>query len=148
MSLTSEDKKDIAMIFTEMNQRSPTYNPLKKIDGNITEWLFSGLLALLLYVGNNIRVEQETQGPALQEMKINIFKITSDKQYYTKDLEDFRAALSNPQFTRKDYNEAIKPILTLLEQNGKELQSRSTFMADHEKRVTHLEYLVEEISKK
>ena len=135
--MTDKDKKDIADLIN--SSKTPV------IDKNITEWLFRALIGLLLFLGNNIRVEQENQGNDLQEVKSSISKMQTENQYYYKDVEGFRQVLAKPRFTKEDFDLGITPILKQINANTNELNTRNNFMSETEKRLTKLEYQIVEL---
>lgn len=135
--MTTEEKKDIVDLINA--SKSPV------IDKNITEWLFRALIGLLLFLGNNIRIEQANQGKDLQDVKSSISKIETENQYYYKDVESFSQILAKPRFTKEDFEINISPLLKQLNANTSELNTRNTFMSETEKRLTKLEYQIVEL---
>lgn len=117
----------------------------KPVDSHkITEWLFRGLVALLLFLGNNIRVLQIDQGIAQQAILNDINIMKRDKEYERQQYEELKKILSKPTFTKDDFDQNITPLRTQLNQNTGELNSRSTIMGETEKRLSKLEYRMEE----
>ncbi|WP_044398805.1 hypothetical protein [Lacinutrix sp. Hel_I_90] len=117
----------------------------KPVDSHkVTEWLFRGLVALLLFLGNNIRVLQIDQGIAQQAILNDINILKRDKEYEKEQYEEFKQILSKPRFTKDDFDQSITPLRTQLNQNTGELNRRSTITGEAEKRISRLEYLMEE----
>lgn len=135
--MTPQEKKDIADLVN--SSKSPV------IDKNITEWLFRALIGLLLFLGNNIRVEQAEHGKDLQDIKSDVSKINTENEYYYRDVESFKSILSKPRFTKEDFDINVSPLLKQLNANTTELNTRNNFMSNTEKRLTKLEYQIIEL---
>lgn len=135
--MNTEEKKEILELLNE--SKSPL------IDKNITEWLFRALIALLLFLGNNIRLEQQKQGDNLQQVKQNVSEIKTKNEYYSKDIEAFKQALSQPRFTKEDFDLGISPLVKQLNANTHELNVRNGFMSETEKRLAKIEYQIIEL---
>ena len=127
-----------------MKNKNRNQNQSNAFDGNLTEWLFRGLLGLLLFLGNNIRDEQQKQGNDLEEVKANILQLSTENAYYSRDFEAFKDILSN-NVTKDELISNVNPILKQLNANTAELNARNGFMNDTEKRITKLEYQMVEI---
>lgn len=145
MALNTEDKKGIAEAVSAALAKNKPEKIANEFDGvKITEWLFRAIVALLLYFGTGVKNEQTKQGEVLQEMKSDISIMKRDKEYETKQINEFESVLSKPRFTKEDFDIGIQPLKNQLNENTTELNGRSGFMSNTEKRLTRMEYLLEE----
>lgn len=106
--------------------------------GRIIDWLFKSLIGVIVWIGIGLRNDVDV-------LKNDVQKISTERVYSEKDMDAFRAFIQKPRFTRDDFDNLITPLVNSLNKNTIELNSRTNFMADTEKRLLKIEYKLEEL---
>lgn len=106
--------------------------------GRIIDWLFKALIGVIVWIGIGLRNDVDV-------LKNDVQKISTERVYSEKDMDAFRAFIQKPRFTRDDFDNLITPLVNSLNKNTVELNSRTNFMADTEKRLLKIEYKLEEL---
>jgi len=129
MALSQEDKDFI------LGAKKPF------LEKNITEWLFRGLVTILLFFGNDIRIQQNETSKDVTEMKI-------ERTFYQKEMQKITTILEKPSFTKEDNSVSLSPVILQVNKNSDNIADLLEVSRNNEKRVTKIEYDLQDYLKK
>lgn len=99
----------------------------------IIDWLFKALIAVIVWIGIGLRNDVEI-------LKQDVNKITTQRTYSERDMDNFREFIKTPRFTKEDDDVALYPVKQDVIRNTLELKTRSSFFQEIEKRLLKLEF--------
>lgn len=132
--MTNEDIKKIVSGLIESQHKE---NEKSKI----IDWLFKALIGVIVWIGIGLRNDVDI-------LKQDVSKISTERVYSDRDMEAFKEFIAKPRFTKEDYDNYTTPLINSVNKNTLELNARSQFISDTEKRLLKLEYSIEEFKKK
>lgn len=104
----------------------------------IIDYLFKALIAVIVWIVVGVQKD-------VDDLKVNVQTLSNDKIYSERDMEAFKQFIEKPRFTKEDFDAQIQPLINNLNKNTLELNTRSAFFVDIEKRLIKLEYRVDEL---
>lgn len=104
------------------------------------EWIFKGLILLVVYMGQGIQADVEI-------MKTTLTTAAAEKLYFEKRLVQIDKFIEKPRFTKEDFEIGVNPIIKQLNINTDELNKRTVTFSEVQEKLIRYDLRIKQLEK-
>jgi hypothetical protein len=126
------------------NHKKQVSKSLSLTTTSVTEWLFRALIAVLIYMGNNLGTNQDVVISKLIAVERTISNMETADAYYKKEAEKIQNTISKA-ISKEEFQTGINPIISQLNENTKQINSATSILGNQNNRIIKLEITQENL---